>query len=413
MNQKIGELSFLEELAGRFHIPVPDVVVEPVAQSVVKRKLEAWGTGIVKPDVLTGKRGKAGVIRTVTDYRVAVRMLKQVAATEVSGQTPRTAYMVQSVPADYEMFSAITYNSKMLGPSLTISLEGGVDIESVAEADKETIPVQIFRGLNAYQASDALTQLGVEGQLNAKLARCLVNQWDMFISTGMLSCEVNPWRVTRSGDVYACDFKATFDGNNRKSREMGIQWPEYPTDESPFEEEMRAWAASSYRGQAHVSDLGGKKILPILFGGGASTIIVDTLALLGGDPKFLSDFGGNPPYERMKKTAAICFKHHLGKAALLLILGGKANNTRIDVTFAAIADALEDWVDENDPLSIPVVVGRGGPGLVQGFGTLKRTLDNLGMPYVFFGPDTPITIVAAYASELAKFSVKYNEGNRQ
>ncbi len=263
--------------------------------------------------------------------------------------------------------------------------------------------MQIFQGLNAYQASEALTKLGVEGQLNAKLARYFVNQWDLFISTGMLSCEINPWRVTRLGAVYACDFKATFDENNRKSRDLGIQWPEYPSNETPFEEEMRAWAASSYRGQAHVSDLGGKRILPLLFGGGASTIIAETLTQLGGDPIFLSDFGGNPPYDRMKGTAAICFKHGLGKADLLLILGGKANNTQIDITLAAIADALQEWVDENGPMSIPVVIGRGGPGLVQGFGVLKKTLENLGMPYVFFGPDTPITLVASYACELADF----------
>jgi len=408
---KVAELSFLKELAGRFEIPVPEFVVEPVPQSVVKRKLESWGTGIVKPDVLSGKRGKAGVIRTVSDYHQAVRMLKQVAATEVSGQQPRTAYMVQAVPADFEVFSAVTYSSRLLSPSLTVSLRGGVDIESVPDAEKVTIAVPVFRGLNAYQASESLSKLGMEGQPNARLARCLVSQWDMFISTGMLSCEVNPWRVTRRGDVWACDFKATFDEHNRKTRDLGIQWPEYPTNETPFEEEMKAWAASSYRGQAHVSDLGGKKILPILFGGGASTIIIETLTQLGGDPIFLSDFGGNPPYERMKETAAICFKHHLGQAALLLILGGKANNTQIDVTFAAIGDALQEWVDEHGPLSIPVVIGRGGPGLVQGFGTLKKTLDNLRMPYVFFGPDTPITMVAAYAAELADFALKTNGGN--
>ncbi|HUT13834.1 MAG TPA: ATP-grasp domain-containing protein [Thermoguttaceae bacterium] len=408
---KIGELSFLQELAGRFNIPVPEFVVEPVPQSVVKSKLEAWRTGIVKPDVLSGKRGKAGVVRTVSDYREAVRLLKQVAATEVSGQQPRTAYMVQAVPADFEVFSAVTYSSRLLSPSLTVSLRGGVDIESVPDSEKVTIAVPVFRGLNAYQASEALSKLGMEGQPNARLARCLVSQWDMFISTGMLSCEVNPWRATRGGDLWACDFKATFDENNRKSLDLGIRWPEYPTNETPFEEEMKAWASSSYRGQAHVCDLGGKKILPILFGGGASTIIIETLAQLGGDPIFLSDFGGNPPYERMKETAAICFKHHLGRAALLLILGGKANNTQIDVTFAAIADALQEWVDEHGPISIPVVIGRGGPGLVQGFGTLKKTLDNLRMPYVFFGPDTPITLVAAYAAQLADFALKTNGGN--
>ncbi|MBN2218085.1 MAG: hypothetical protein JW719_11990 [Pirellulales bacterium] len=402
MNIKVGELGFLKNLAPRFQIPAPEFVVEPVAQSVVREKLEKWGSGIIKPDVLTGKRGKAGVIRTVTDYRVAVRMLKQVAATEVSGQQPRTAYMVQSVPADWEIFSAITYNSRLLGPSLTVSLEGGVEIEAVDESKKMTIPVGVFRGLNAYEASEVLSKLGLDGRPNATLARCLVAQWDMFISTGMLSCEVNPWRVTQSGQVYACDFKATLDQNNFKSRDLGIHWPEYPTNETPFEEEMKAWAASSYQGQAHVSDLGGKKILPILFGGGASTIIIETLAQLGGDPIFLSDFGGNPPYERMKRTAAICFKHHLGRASLLLILGGKANNTRIDVTFAALGDALQEWVEEHGPISIPVVVGRGGPGLVQGFAHLKEVLDNLSMPYVFFGPDTPITMVAAYAADLVR-----------
>lgn len=410
---KIGELSFLEELAGRFHIPAPGFVVEPVAQSVVRDRLETWGTGIVKPDVLTGKRGKAGVVRTVDDYRVAVRMLKQVAATEVSGQQPRTAYMVQAVPADFEVFSAITYDSRLLGPSLTVSLSGGIEIESADESQKDTVGVAIFRGLNAYQASEALANLGMEGQLNAKLARSLVSQWDMFIATGMLSCEINPWRVTRDGDVYACDFKATFDENNRKTRDLGIQWPEYPSNETPFEEEMKTWAASSYRGQAHVSDLGGKRILPILFGGGASTIIIETLTRLGGDPIFLSDFGGNPPYQRMKRTAAICFKHYLAQAALLLILGGKANNTQIDVTFAAVADALQEWADEHGPTPVPVVVGRGGPGLVQGFGILKKTLDNLGMPHVFFGPDTPLTMVASYATQLAACAVDINGGNPQ
>ena len=400
MSPKIGELTFLQEMATRFKIPAPEFVVEPVAPSDLKKKLEAWGAGIVKPDVLSGKRGKAGTIRRVTDYREAVRVLKEVAAEPVGGQQPRTAYMVQAVLADVELFTAITYNSSFLAPSFTVSLKGGVDIESVGEKDKVTIPVDVFKGLNAYQASEALSRLGLDGKLNSSLAMCCVNQWDMFISTGMRTCEINPWRVTQAGQVFACDFKATFDENNFKFRDVGFRLPEYPTEEDAFDEEMRSWSAASHQGQAHVSSLGGKKILPLLFGGGASTIITETLAQMGGDPMFLSDFGGNPPYERMKRTAEICFRHKLANAELLLILGGKANNTQIDVTFAAIADALEEWVAQNGPHPIPVVIGRGGPGLVQGLAAMKKTLENLGMPYVFFGPDTPITLVAAYAARL-------------
>jgi succinyl-CoA synthetase beta subunit len=411
MAARIGELTFLEVLAPRFKIPIPDFVVEPVRQSEVKRKLAAWGSGIIKPDVLAGKRGKAGTVRKVDDYREAMQILKAVAAKVVSGQQPRTAYMVQTAPADLEVFSAITYNSRYLAPSLTVSIQGGVDIEAVDAAAKVTVPLNVFRGLNAYQASEALTKAGLpEGKLSSKLALCLVKQWDMFSATGMQSCEINPWRVTNAGEVCACDFKATFDENNIKFKDLGFELPEYPTMVDAFEEEMNAWSASSHQGQAHVADLGGKLILPMLFGGGASTIVIETLAQCGGDPMFLSDFGGNPPYERMKKTAEICLRHKLTDASLLLILGGKANNTQIDITFAAIADALQEWVDDNGPHPIPVVIGRGGPGLVQGFGVMKKTLENLGMPYVFFGPDTPITLVAAYAARLAKQCAKANGG---
>ncbi|MFO7870142.1 MAG: ATP-grasp domain-containing protein [Kiritimatiellia bacterium] len=397
-----GELTLLEDLAPRFKINVPDFLAEPVKPSVLRRKLEEWGGGIVKPDVLSGKRGKAGALRRVSDPTEAVKMLKQAAATEVGGRSPRSAYIVQDVPADLELFTAITYDSRSLGPAFTASARGGVDVESVEEKDIVTMPVNVFQGLDAYQASDALSTLGIKGKLNSRLALQFVNQWDMFMSTGMQHCEINPWRVTKDGQMFACDFKATFDPNNFKTRDLNFRLPEYPVSETPFEAEMNAWSASSHQGQAHVADLGGSGILPILFGGGASTIVIETLALCGGDPMFLSDFGGNPPYERMKGTAEICFKHHLRKASLLLILGGKANNTFIDVTFSAIADALSEWMEANGPLKIPVVIGRGGPRLVQGFAAIRKTLEQLRLPHVIFGPDTPITLVAEYAARLAQ-----------
>ena len=98
MNQKIGELTFLEQLAGRYKIPVPEYLVEPVAQSALSAKLERWGAGIVKPDILSGKRGKAGTIRRVTKVREALSMLKKVAAQEFNGQQARTAYTARLPP---------------------------------------------------------------------------------------------------------------------------------------------------------------------------------------------------------------------------------------------------------------------------------------------------------------------------
>jgi len=403
MAAKITERTFLEDLAGRFNIPVPEYLTAEASAADIRAAMKRWGgKAIVKPDVLTGKRGKAGAIKLVTDHVEAQREMKFIQGMEVGGHIPRTAYLVQFVPAETEVYTAITYDSRHTGPMLTVSLAGGMDIEDVGDDAKALVPIDVYKWLDAYQASEVLEKLGCPKKAVSPLSRALVDLVDMFQSTGMRMCEINPWRVTAAGTCFACDFKAVFDDANFKFKNLGFALPEYPANASSFEEEMAVWNASSHRGQAHVADLGGDMILPLLFGGGASTIIIETLMQNGGSPIFLSDFGGNPPDERMFGTAKICFDHHLDKANLLLILGGKANNTLIDVTFKAIADALRAHVDEHGPVKIPVVIGRGGPRLVQGLVTMKETLESLGMPYVIFGPDTPVTQVAEYAAQLAR-----------
>ena len=401
MALKVTELTFLEYYAPRYGIPVPRHIPGTVETHEIKKAIEEWGgEAIVKPDVLSGERGHAGSVVPVGNIHEALREVKRVSSMEIKGRMPRIAYLVEKIPAKIEIYSAITYNSAFLGPSFTLSLKGGVDVEEIPDDKKVTIPIDIFRGLDAYQASELFAKLGCPKELISILSRCMVSFWDLFISTGMETAEINPWRIAPDNKPYACDFKAIIDEANYKSKVPGVESPEYPESLSDFKDEMNAWDSKSHQGQAHVSDLGGTKILPILFGGGVSTIITETLEAAGCSPMFLSDFGGNPPYERMYGTAKICFKHRLAQAKLLLILGGKANNTLIDVTFQAIADALVSYVEEHGSIHIPVVIGRGGPNLVKGILAIKQTLEYLKLPYIIFGPDTPVTMVAEYAAKL-------------
>ena len=402
MSQEIGELTFLRQLAPRYGVPVPEFVEWPADRKTVQECLASWKSAVAKADILTGGRGKAGLVESVESLSEAIRALKRLSAMEHRGRLARTSYLVQHVPADHEVYTAITYDSRYLSPVITLALRGGMDIESIPDSEKRTFPVDVYQGLDAYQAGELLETLQCPRPVISPLSRALVNLWDLFITSGMKMCEVNPWRITPDHQPVACDFKAVFDEANFKHRNLELELPEYPESVSEFQEEMERWNAQSYQGQAHVSDLNGSGVLPILFGGGASTIIVETLMQSGGDPMFLSDFGGNPPYERMRGTAAICFKHKLAQAGVLLILGGKANNTRIDVTFQALADALA----EAAPLrttELPVIVGRGGPRLVPGLLALQRCLEELGWPYTIFGHDTPITMVAQYAGQLYEY----------
>ena len=138
-------------------------------------------------------------------------------------------------------------------------------------------------------------------------------------------------------------------------------------------------------------------ILAPTFGGGANSLVTEVL----GDAAIISsDFGGNPPYEKMKAVAAICYRHFLAQTNVLFIIGGKSNNTDILETFRGMGDALREHFSAHGPTPLYVVVGRGGPNLVRGMGNLADTLDSLGVPYRFFGFDSAISEVVNYAKEV-------------
>jgi succinyl-CoA synthetase beta subunit len=111
-------------------------------------------------------------------------------------------------------------------------------------------------------------------------------------------------------------------------------------------------------------------VLAPTFGGGANSLVTE---MLGDDAIISSDFGGNPPYEKMKEVARICFKHWLKQANVLFIIGGKSNNTDIYETLRAMADALREHFSAHGPTPLYVVIGRGGPNLVRGMGALRDT----------------------------------------
>ena len=138
-------------------------------------------------------------------------------------------------------------------------------------------------------------------------------------------------------------------------------------------------------------------VTSFMFGGGANSASTE---ILGDKATISTDFGGNPPYEKMYKIARIVFHHWLAQSHVLLIIGGKANNTDIFVTFKGMFDALRDHIAQSGRPDIYVVVGRGGPNLIKGMAYARDILDRLELPYTFFGYDTSIVDVVQYAVEM-------------
>ena len=104
MPSQVTEQLFLEHLASRFNLPVPEHLTADASGSQIRDAMKRWGQkALVKPDILAGRRGKAGAVQMVTDYVEAQKKLKHSQGLEVNGRLPRTSYLVQYMPAEMEL----------------------------------------------------------------------------------------------------------------------------------------------------------------------------------------------------------------------------------------------------------------------------------------------------------------------
>ena len=166
----------------------------------------------------------------------------------------------------------------------------------------------------------------------------------------------------------------------------------FSEDISEFEQEINQ--LRTYQGQSDVYVVNPKgTVLALTFGGGANSLVTEAL---GDDAIISSDFGGNPPYEKMRDVARICFEHWLPQTNVLFIIGGKSNNTDIFVTFRAMADALRTYVSTHGPQPISVVIGRGGVNLVRGLVAFRDALEAMNVPYRIFAHDSSMSSVVDY-----------------
>jgi succinyl-CoA synthetase beta subunit len=368
--------------------------------------LDRHGRIVVKPVFHggVGKKGKAGLIRVVDNLTAALAAKKELYfASHHYGSRIVTASGVTFeafVPSEMEIYFSIDASTASRGPVFTISPKGGVDIESVRSAQKQTVEIDPFLGISSFEITNALIAAGCPEESISPLVQHLPKLWDLYAAFGLTTVEINPIRVYRDGNrlvPIACDIKAQFDQDNPAWKRLELPHTIFQTEVTAFEADVNK--LRTYQGQSDALELNASgTIVPFMFGGGASSAATEAL---GSAAIFSSDFGGNPPYEKMYDIASIVFRHWIDKASVLLLIGGKANNTDIHVTFKGIFDALRDHVGRTGKVPpIYTVIGRGGPNLVKGMFYGKDILDTLRLPYRVFGFDTSMILVLEYARRI-------------
>jgi succinyl-CoA synthetase beta subunit len=390
----------LLKLAG---FPTPEMLGPDASDDQIKALIAKHEQVFIKPLFRggVGKKGKAGLIGRAKDLQTALAEKERLYFCEHhhGNQHAKSNGVTfeAGVPADHEVYFSLTDNTRYRAPTMTLTHHGGMDIEELAKDQVAVVPFNPLTGLKAFVAAHALQELKAPREIISPLVQHLPNLWDLFHDYGMTTLELNPIRLRpdKRGRLtpVACDFKCGFDRDDPRWQRLDLPNELFAADTSDFEQEINA--LRTYQGQSDVYVINAKgTILAPTFGGGANSLVTE---MLGDDAIISSDFGGNPPYEKMKSVAAICFKHWLKQSNVLFIIGGKSNNTDIFETFRAMADALREHFGRQGAQPLYVVVGRGGPNLVRGLGVLRDTCEALGLPYRFFGFDSAMSEVVDYA----------------
>jgi succinyl-CoA synthetase beta subunit len=320
---------------------------------------------VVKAQVLIGGRGKAGGVKLADDEAQAREHAENILGMDIKGHTVRTLWIEHASDIATEYYASVLLDRSEKQPLVIFSVEGGVEIEQVAEESPEKLirrHVDALKGLSRQQAVEIATEGGADEDVIEGVADALTALYEVWTAEDALLAEINPLIVTPQREVKALDAKVTLDGNAlyRHPENQGLSDSE---NEDPIERRAKE------QGVQYVALDGDIGIL----GNGAGLVMstLDVVAGAGGHPANFLDAGGGSDAGKVKQAVELILANDAVKAVLFNIFGGI---TRCDEVAKGLIAAFE----EIQP-TVPFVVRLDGTNDVQG----RELLGQASLPNVY------------------------------
>ncbi|KFF95749.1 succinyl-CoA synthetase subunit beta [Streptomyces scabiei] len=347
------------ELFEEHGIPVPraEVTDSPKEAREIARRL--GGRVVVKAQVKTGGRGKAGGVKLAADPAATELTARQILGMDIKGHTVRKVMVAEPVAIESEFYVSYVLD-RAAGRFLAIaSAEGGMDIEEVAANRPEAVarvPIDPVEGVTSAKAAEIAQAAGLPPQT----VDVLVRLWEVLTREDALLVEVNPLVRTEQGRILALDGKVTLDDNAsfRQTR-----WgDEGFAHDDPLE------AAAAAKGLNYVKLDGEVGVI----GNGAGLVMstLDVVAGCGARPANFLDIGGGASAQIMADGLSVILSDPEVKSVFVNVFGGI---TACD----AVADGIVQALD-SVRLTKPLVVRLDGNNAVRG----RAILDGRDHPLV-------------------------------
>jgi succinyl-CoA synthetase beta subunit len=342
-----------KELFRRFGIPVSDGRLATTPAEARAAAEELQGKVVVKAQVLTGGRGKAGGVKLAEDPADAERKAEEILGLDINGHVVRKLWIERASEIAKEYYLSVAFDRGTKKVLLMLTTEGGVEIEEVAAGSPEALArlhVDALEGFQPYQARRVIYAAGIDDPSEQKQIMAIVEKlYRCFVESDAMLCEINPLIVTPEGEVRALDSKFTVDDNALCKHEdiAEMRDPEaYPPEERMARE----------KGVTYVKLDGEVGIL----GNGAGLVMstLDVIALVGGRPANFCDLGGGGDAQGVVDALEVITADPQVRSIFFNIFGGI---TRGDEVARGILQALSQMTIEQ-----PIVVRLDGTNAEEG-----------------------------------------------
>ena len=338
---------------------------------------------VIKSQVLSGGRMKAGGVRFADTPEEAEAHAEAILELEIGGQMPRGVLVDSLVHVKQEYYAAVTWDGTRKLPVLIFSDRGGIDIEEIAETHPEHVGRAHFstlRPFSDFEAKQVIASVGVTGAALNRLTPILARLARLFGEHDMVLAEINPLAELEDGTFVAVDAHMDMENEARPRqqallRELGVGDEEtrQAREATPFELAGEEVDAQDHRGVAgNVTEFDGDLGLVIGAGGGSLTLF-DAVRAHGGRPANYCEIGGNPSVAKTCGLAKLVLaKPGVEKIAVMMSI---VSNTRVDIVARGVIKAcIELGHDPADKIAIFRIPGAWEE---EGFKILER----YGVPY--------------------------------
>ncbi|HEY2033347.1 MAG TPA: ADP-forming succinate--CoA ligase subunit beta [Rhizomicrobium sp.] len=367
----IHEYQAKEVLRG-FGVPVPKgIAAFTVEEAVAAAKQLPGPVWVVKAQIHAGGRGKGGgvkVVKSIEDVeKEAKRMLGMTLVTHQTGPHGRVVkrlYIEDGSAIDRELYLSALVDRETSRIAFIVSTEGGMDIEAVAHDTPEkiqTFQIEPAVGYSPYVGLDIATALKLKGDQAKQCGKVVQSLYNAFLAKDMSLLEINPFVVTKDGNIICLDAKMNFD-DNALFRHKDIRELRDLDEEDPMEVE-----ASKY--DLNYVKLDGE-IGCMVNGAGLAMATMDIIKLYGSEPANFLDVGGGATKEKVTAAFKIIVSDPHVKGILVNIFGGIM---KCDIIAEGIVAAAREI-----SLKVPLVVRLEGTNVELG----KKILADSGLPIV-------------------------------